>query len=99
MGSQKALLPQAETKSIGSQNFPHPRIELSEHPKLFGSALELSQAKSELFKLPSRHADEGSVKHKVLAASSAHSLACQSSREGKQSSLGLSRSLGTTGRA
>lgn len=41
MGSQKALLKLVETKGIGSQRFPHPKIELSEHPELFGSALEL----------------------------------------------------------
>ena len=65
MGSRKALLQRAETKGIRSQRFPHPKIKLYEHPKLFGSALELLQAKSKLSKEPSRHADEGSVKHEV----------------------------------
>lgn len=41
MGSQKALLKLVETKGIRSQCFPHPKIELSEYPELFGSALEL----------------------------------------------------------
>lgn len=98
MGSRKALLQRAETKGIRRQRFPHPKIKLYEHPKLFGSTLELLQAKSKLSKEPSRHADEGSVKHEVPAVSSACLSACQSSREGKQSSLGLSWSLGTTGK-
>lgn len=39
MGSWKALLKLVETKDVRSQCFLHPKIELSEHPELFGCYL------------------------------------------------------------
>lgn len=84
MGSWKAPLKLAETKGTGSQRFPHPKIELSERPELFGSTFKsCNKPKIKLSKEPSRRAAEGCVKHEVPAASSARLSSCQERPRGK----------------
>lgn len=40
-GLWEAGKPHEDTKAIGSQHFPHAKIELATHPNLFVSGLEL----------------------------------------------------------
>lgn len=89
-GSQKALLQRAETEAVGSHASRSTNRVVSASPAIWVSfRAEVSQDQAVQGAL--RHADE------VPAASSARLSTCQSSREGKQSSLALSRSLGTAG--